>query len=99
MENVSAPPPQEVSETEQAPPPQVETVEPTFQTTSQDPPAEPSTVEAPPNDTPEAEGDRDNRKRVAAGTIAGNPARKKWRGKQRELLDILHFYIYTIRIK
>lgn len=24
--------------------------------------------------------ERDNRKRVAAGTIAGNPARKKWRG-------------------
>ena len=30
----------------------------------------------------EGNGDeRDNRKRVAAGTIAGNPARKKYRGQ------------------
>lgn len=25
-------------------------------------------------------GEVDNRKRVAAGTIAGNPARKRWKG-------------------
>lgn len=27
-------------------------------------------------------GEVDNRKRVAAGTIAGNPARKRWKGRK-----------------
>lgn len=35
-------------------------------------------------------GEVDNRKRVAAGTIAGNPARKRWKGMRfRKLFGII----------